>query len=274
MGHHGGVAREARDVVPVILRRRSRRQPLRRARALSRSRRRGAARTAPRGARTSSRDSFTPSAATASSRCCIFVAPTMGAVTPSFWSSHASAICACGSPRAFATRVERAEHARVGLLHRGVEPLAEADRSRSASSLAPRRAREAAARERAPRDHADALVAAERPSSRAPPRGRAGCSGSASRRSASSRGRLGDVLRLGELPRVHRRRAEVARLARASRRRAAPPSSPRSASRRPSGGSGRGRRSRCRGAAGSRRSRGRWPCATGPRPFGPGRIAP
>jgi len=41
---------------------------------------------------TSSLDSFTPSAPTAVSRCSIFVAPTMGAVTASFWSSQAKAI--------------------------------------------------------------------------------------------------------------------------------------------------------------------------------------
>ena len=43
-------------------------------------------------AATSSLDSFTPSAPTAVSRCSIFVAPTMGAVTASFWSSQARAI--------------------------------------------------------------------------------------------------------------------------------------------------------------------------------------
>jgi hypothetical protein len=40
------------------------------------------------------------SAATASSRCCAFVAPTMGAVTTDFCSNQARATCACGTPRA------------------------------------------------------------------------------------------------------------------------------------------------------------------------------
>ena len=52
---------------------------------------------------------------------------------------------------------------------------------------------EKAAGERAPRHHADPLVAGRAAASPAPPRDRAGCSGSASRRTASSRaGRRGD----------------------------------------------------------------------------------
>ena len=65
------------------------------------------------------------------------------------------------------------------------------------------------------------------------------------RRSASSRAGRPGASALRELPGVHARRADVARLARLAPRRAAPRASPRSASRGRSGGSGRGRRSRC-----------------------------
>ena len=123
----------------------------------------GAGRTAPRAARSRRRCSDSCSAASASSRCSSFVAPTIGAVTPGLCSSQASATCAGGRrapprprqrgrrPRSRPRACRAQSRERVGLRARR-QPLAAA---RPVAGQQP-------ARERAPRQHADALVDALR----------------------------------------------------------------------------------------------------------------
>ena len=86
------------------------------------------------------------------------MAPTIGAVTPGFDNIHASATCARGTPRAAATSRPLDDGAVRAV---GVEVLAERVALRALRLVVPG-AGQAAARERAPRDHADALVDAQR----------------------------------------------------------------------------------------------------------------
>ena len=142
----------------------------------------------------------------------------------------------------------------VGLLRPGVELLSELVRSSAARCCpSPPRAGPAARGPAGSRGSRRCPRPRRGPASPAPPRDRAGCSGSASRRTASSRGG-----RPGRGPCRTARRTSTRRRGsgpcRPSPRHGAPRASPRSASRRPSGGSGTGRRSRCPVAGGSRRS--------------------
>ena len=114
-------------------------------------------------------------------------------------------------------------------------------------------------------------VAGRAGSSRAPPRGRPGCSGSASRRSAPSRAAPRRAAPSRTARRTCWRRRCSAPCPRA-RGRSARPASPRSACRRPSGGSGRGRRSPSAGGAARRRSTSKMCLRERPRSFGPSPI--
>ena len=160
-------------------------------------------------------------------------------------SSQASATCAGGTPRRSATSAIASTIARSRL---AVEASPNSSVSRAARSPSSQSPGQPAAGERAPRDHADALVGAERQhlplllavdqvvvvlhrDERVQPCRSATCSALANCQANIEERRCS-----GPCP--------------PSRRRGAPPSSPRSASRSPSGGSGRGRRSRCRAGAG------------------------
>ena len=159
-------------------------------------------------------------------------------------------------------RGERLGHFPIGLGGLRVERAAEAVVLGAHARRVPV-ARQPAARERAPRDHADALVLAER-QHLALFLAIEQVDVVLHRREARPAVPVGHVQRLRELPREHRRRADVQGLAGANdvverlerlldRHRAGP-----------SDGSGTGRRSRCRGASGWRRSPRRWPSSTGP----------
>ena len=111
----------------------------------------------------SAASSFTSSAATASSRCFILLAPMIGAVTPGCCSIHASATCALGTPRCRAISRDAVHHREVGRLvvqllrvvvGLGARGLAEILRAPIA--------RQEAARQRTPGNHADAFLAAQR----------------------------------------------------------------------------------------------------------------
>ena len=213
----------------------------------------GAGRRAPRAGRSRRRSARASSAATASSRWCGFVAPTIGAVTPGFEQHPRQRHLGTGNARSSAISATRSTTTRSESTV-SYSALAELVGCSRARGLLVPVAGQPAAGERAPRDHADALVGAQRqhlPLLLAVEQVvvvlHADEPGPAVR--------VGGVQRLGELPRVHRGRADVARLARLARRRAAPRGSPRSACGGPSGGSGRGRCSRCRAGAGCGRSR-------------------
>ena len=184
-----------------------------RTRTLS-GRRPGAGRTAPRAARSPRSLSSSCSAASASSRCSSFVAPTIGAVTAGLWKSHASATCARRDAALgrdlpepvddrlveLGLRVERVAE-RVGLgaqRQRLVVPAAVPGQS-AACERAPRHDRDSLVD--ALRDHLPLLLAVhqvvvvlhrDEPCPAVPCRDRLG---------------------LRELPRVHAARADVARLA-------------------------------------------------------------
>ena len=145
-----------------------------------------------------------------------------------------------------------------------VEPARELVRARAGGRLlvGGRRpgAGEQAARERRPRDEPDALLGGRAGSSRAPPRGKRGCSGSASRRIAPSRsGRRSRAPARTATRRPSSRRCSAPCPA-APVGRARPASLPTACTDR-SGGSGRGRWCRRRAGAGSPRSPGRCACA-------------
>ena len=195
--------------------------------------------------------SSTSSAEIASSTWPGLVAPMIGAVTASRCSTQASATCAGRSAAGLGDVRDR--------LHDRVVGVGRTSRRRScrcppgvvAARL--RTPRQPSAGERAPRDHADALVEAERvhlPLLLAVDQVVVVLH--ATRTGSSRRGRP----RAGPW-RTARRTCWTRRCSapcpRAPRR-AAPPSSPRSACAGPSGGSGRGRRGRCRAAAARRRS--------------------
>ena len=130
--------------------------------------------------------------------------PRSGAVTPGRCSSQASATCAGGTPRRAATSAARVHHVEVG--SGAVEAVAEGVGVRPASCAA-RRSRSrlpasSAAGQRAPRDHADALVEAQRdhlPLLLAVEQVVVVLHGDEPRPAVP----VGDVLRLGELPGEH-----------------------------------------------------------------------
>ena len=214
------------------------------------------------------------SAATASSRCC-------GLRRADDRRGHGRLARAArpARPARAARRARRRPRRRASTTSRSASSVA---RRASCRTRRSRRARSPSSQARVSRPRASGLhgitpmpsVARRAAASRAPPRGRAGCSGSASTTKRVQPCRSATYSALRELPGVHRRRADVARLAGLhdvvqrlerllDRRR-----------RGPSGGSGRGRRSRCRAGAGWRRSRSGSPCATGPRRSGPAASRP
>ena len=202
------------------------------------------------------------------SSCSSLEAPTIGAVTPGCRRTQASATWIGSTPFAAPPRARdrRRRSRRRCNTGRG---RSRSCCSRRVASLRPRLpvAGEEAARQRAPRDHADALLAAERH-------------------------HLALFLAIDQVVVVlHRDEPRPAVLLAAwtassrtarrtcstrrcsapcppSRRRAAPRASPRSACRDRSGGSGRGRRSPCRAAAARRRSRRQMCLRDSPRSFG------
>ena len=189
-----------------------------------------AGRTAPRALRPPRRSARAARRPSASSTCCAFVAPTIGAVTPGLVPQPGERELRARDAALGGHLGDALDDRKVGLGR--VERRRRTDRSstRVGQLLGAR-----AVARRAARAPAGSTAAPRRPgrrtagSSPAPPRGRPGCSGSASRRTASSRAR--------------RRRPGPWRTARRtccsprcsapcppSPRRAAPPSSPRSAS--------------------------------------------
>ena len=152
-----------------------------------RSRGRGAARKAPRAGH-SSGVSLSDSAATASSRWCGFVAPMIGAVTPGLLKQPGQRDLGPGHCPRRGDLAHAVDDGAVGLLGPGVEGLAELVGAGplGARPLVPGRgpAGRGPAGSRGSRRCPRRRRAGSSP---APPRGRAGCSGPASRRTASSR---------------------------------------------------------------------------------------
>ena len=90
-----------------------------------------------------------------------FVAPTIGAVTPGLCSSQASASCAGGTPRPAATDTP-VDDVEVPSRRRASRRTRRSGARRAPLALARAVAGQEAARQRAPRDDADALVEAQR----------------------------------------------------------------------------------------------------------------
>ena len=224
------------------LRRRSRLHPQHRVRHVQAP----PGRPSPPGVRRSAR-----AAATASSRWCGWVAPTMGAVMTGLAEHPGQGHLGPGHARAApATSPRRSTTLRSASSVRAYRLLPNWSVSSRRVALALPGPGQAAAGQGAPGDHADALGPAERqhlPLLLAVEQVVVVLHGD----EAGPAVAVGEVERLGELPGVHGGGAEVAHLARTSPRRAAPPGSPRWGSRSPSGGSGRGPRSPCPAGAGS-----------------------
>ena len=136
--------------------------------------------------------------------------PTIGAVTASRCSIQASATCAGGRPRAFATSATACTTASSPSVY--IRSAIESVSARVVRAFL-RAPGQPTPRERAPRDHPDALVEAERvhlPLLLAVDQVVVVLHG----REAGPAAEVGDVLGLRELPGVHARRPDVARLPR------------------------------------------------------------